>query len=138
MTVKADGSVEGAFKYVTGYTGFNEANPTEQEGYFFPFSIKTTGSTMTFKKNGSPTKEGIPFEKDNVFRVTQTDTFTVLVDDDEVVTFSFANATFPEKATLSLDDLTKAELLDMASEKGIDGITTKMTKTQIIEKIEKA
>lgn len=34
MKVLEDGTVKGTFKYVTGYTGFNVAEPTEQEGYF--------------------------------------------------------------------------------------------------------
>ena len=49
---------------------------------------------MTFKKNGSETKQSIPWEADNVFRVTKGDTFEVLVDDESVVTFNFAQATF--------------------------------------------
>lgn len=79
---------------MTGYTGFNETVSEEQEGYFFPFKLVKTGTTMSFKKNGEPGKTGIPWEADNVFRVTASDTFTVLVDDEEVVTFNFAKATF--------------------------------------------
>ena len=94
MTIYGDGTVEGTFKYVTGYTGFNEAEPTEQEGYFFPFTLKKTGTQMTFKKNNVETKKDIAFEANNVFRVTKDDTFTVLVDNEEVVTFNFASATF--------------------------------------------
>lgn len=46
---------------------------------------------MTFKKNGEVSKENIPFEKDNVFRITsQTDKFEVLVDNQSVITFDFA------------------------------------------------
>ena len=45
---------------------------------------------MTFKKNGEVSKENIPFEKNNVFRVTsQTDKFEVLVDNQSVITFDF-------------------------------------------------
>lgn len=97
MKVLEDGTVKGTFKYVTGYTGFNVAEPTEQEGYFFPFSLKKSGTTMTFKKNGVPGKEDIPFEKDNVFRVTSSDTFTVSVDDEDVITFKFNQANFNEE-----------------------------------------
>lgn len=97
MKVLEDGTVKGTFKYVTGYTGFNASEPDEQEGYFFPFSLKNSGTTMTFKKNGSPAKEGIPFEKDNVFRVTSSDTFTVSVDDEDVITFKFNQANFNEE-----------------------------------------
>lgn len=38
----------------------------------------------------------------------------------------------------SLESLKKDELLKIASEKGIDGITSKTTKDQIIEMIKKA
>lgn len=89
-----DGSVLGTFKHVTGYTGFNSEVPAEQEGYFFPFKLTQTGTNMTFKKNGEPGKTDIPFEASNVFRVTKTDTFEVLVDGSSVVTFNFAKAIF--------------------------------------------
>ena len=79
---------------MTGYTGFNSAVPAEQEGYFFPFRLTQAGEKMTFKKNGTETKTDIAWEADNVFRVTSSDTFTVIVDGEEVVTFNFANATF--------------------------------------------
>ena len=81
---------------MTGYTGFNSEVPAEQEGYFFPFKLVKTGTTMTFKKNDAETKKDIPWEADNVFRVTKTDTFEVLVDGTSVVTFNFAQATFQE------------------------------------------
>lgn len=46
---------------------------------------------MTFKKNGEVSKENIPFEKENVFRITsQTDKFEVLVDNESVITFDFS------------------------------------------------
>lgn len=96
VKVYEDGTVTGTFKHVTGYTGFNADNPEEQEGYYFPFRLTQTGTTMTFKKNGVATKEDIAWEADNVFRVTAADTFTVIVDENEVVTFNFAKATFEE------------------------------------------
>lgn len=93
LTVKADGSVTGTFHHVTGYTEFS-SEPDEQEGYYFPFHLTKAGTKMTFKKNGSPTKQDIAFDPDIVFRVTKTDTFEVLVDDSSVVKFNFAGATF--------------------------------------------
>ena len=96
MKVYANGVVMGIFKHVTGYTGFNSEVPEEQEGYFFPFKLVKAGTTMTFKKNGAETKKNISWEADNVFRVSKTDTFEVLVDGVSVVTFSFAQATFQE------------------------------------------
>lgn len=68
--------------------------PGEQEGYYFPFHLTKTGSKMTFKKNGSPTKQDIAFDPDIIFRVTKTDAFEVLVDNQSVVTFNFSGATF--------------------------------------------
>ena len=93
LTVKADGSVTGTFHHVTGYTEFS-SEPDEQEGYYFPFHLTKTGTKMTFKKNGSPTKQGITFDPDIIFRETKDDTFEVLVDDSSVVKFNFAGATF--------------------------------------------
>lgn len=96
VKVYEDGTVTGTFKHVTGYTQFNESNPEEQEGYFFPFRLAQTGTKMTFKKNGTETKKDIAWEADNVFRITKTDTFEVIVDDASVVTFNFEKATFQE------------------------------------------
>ena len=53
MKVYEDGTVTGTFKHVTGYTGFNADNPAEQEGYFFPFKLVKTGTTMSFEKTAS-------------------------------------------------------------------------------------
>lgn len=96
VKVYEDGTVTGTFKHVTGYTGFNEANPGEQEGYYFPFKLAKSGTTMSFEKNGEPGKTDIPWEADNVFRVTASDAFKVIVDDEEVITFNFKKATFEE------------------------------------------
>lgn len=96
VKVYKDGSVIGTLKHVTGYTQFNDSNPEEQEGYFFPFKLTKTGTKMTFKKNNLETKKDINWEADNVFRVTKDDTFEVLVDGSSVVTFNFKKATFQE------------------------------------------
>lgn len=98
VKVAEDGSVTGTLKYVTGYTGFS-GRKAEQEGNFFPFCLEKQGDTMTFKKNGAAKKSGIPWEKDNVFRIDDKSTkFTVEVDGEEVITFNFENATLDEKA----------------------------------------
>lgn len=39
FTLSEDGNLSGTLNYVTGYTGFNNAKPEEQEGYFFPFGF---------------------------------------------------------------------------------------------------
>ena len=93
LMVKAEGSVVGTFHHVTGYTEFS-SEPDEQEGYYFPFHLTKTGTKMTFKKNVSPTKQNIAFDPDIVFRVTKSDTFEVLVDNQSVVKFNFSGATF--------------------------------------------
>lgn len=98
MEVLTNGDVRGTFHYVTGYTGFNASVPAEQEGHFFPFTLKKSGTTMTFKKNGAVSKQDIPWEANNVFRVTASDTFTVLVDGAEAVTFRFNNSVFQPEA----------------------------------------
>ena len=94
VKVDESGNVTGTFHKVTGYTGFNSSNTSEQSGYFLPFSITKEGTKMTFKKNGSTSKENIPFEKNNVFRITKTVKFEVLIDNESVVIFNFANAIF--------------------------------------------
>lgn len=94
VKVLEDGTVTGTFKHVTGYTGFNGEDPEEQEGYFFPFKLTKTGTKMSFKKNGTPGKTDIPWEAENVFRVTKDDTFEVLVDGTSVVTFNFTSVSF--------------------------------------------
>lgn len=96
--VDADGNVTGTLHYVQGYTGFNGSVKKEQEGYYFPFHLAKKGSKMTFKKNGEVTKDNIPWEADNVFRVSNGDTFSILVDGEETVTLKFDKAEFEEKA----------------------------------------
>ena len=96
----ANGNVTGVFHYVTGYTGFNESVPAEQEGYYFPFTLVKSGTIMTFKKNGEISKDSIPWEANNVFRVTQGDTFEVLVDGNHVVTFNFSGSVFEPNTTV--------------------------------------
>lgn len=95
VEVYEDGRVEGTFKHVTGYTGFSD-NEEEQEGYYFPFRLSKSGEKMEFRKNKDKSSGEIPWEADNVFRVTASDTFEVLVDGESVVTFSFEKATFSE------------------------------------------
>ena len=92
----ADGTVLGTIRKVTGYTGFNDTDPEEQEGYYFPFVLEKSGETMSFLKNGSPVKSDITWEANNVFRVSQSDQFTVKVDGVTVVTLNFAWAIFAD------------------------------------------
>lgn len=98
IRVDEQGNVTGTLKYVTGYTGFNSTKKEEQEGYYFPFTLTQTGEKMSFVKNGSPGKTDIDWEANNVFRVTQGDTFEVIVDGQSVVKFNFKTVTFAPKA----------------------------------------
>lgn len=93
LTVWSDGSVTGTFKRVTGYTGFS-SEPADQEGYFFPFRLGGSGTKMTFKKNGKPTKTNIPFDQDIIFRIEKDTIYEVLVDDERIVTLRFDKAKF--------------------------------------------
>lgn len=105
LKVLNDGTVTGTFHHVTGYTGFS-SNAEEQSGYYFPFKLgsSVSGETMTFKKNGVPTKTDIPFDADIVFRVTAGDTFAVEVDGAPAVAFRFAKATFEPAAKAKTKD----------------------------------
>ena len=95
MKVYKDGTVSGTFKHVTGYTQFS-GEEEQQEGYYFPFKLAKSGEKMEFKKNGSTSSGEITWDADNVFRVTASDTFEVLVDGTSVVTFNFTQAVFLE------------------------------------------
>ena len=98
IQVDEQGNVTGTLKYVTGYTGFNATKKEEQEGYYFPFTLTQPGEKMSFVKNEEPGKTDIAWEANNVFRVTQGDTFEVIVDGQSVVKFNFETATFAPKA----------------------------------------
>ena len=94
-TVDEEGNVNATLKKIEGFTDFS-SEPSEQSGYFFPFTLTVTRSKITFKKNDSETKKEIAFDKDKMFRTEKTDTWEVLVDGASVVKLNFANATFAE------------------------------------------
>ena len=96
MKVLEDGTVKGTFKHVSGYTKFS-SDPTQQSGYYFPFHLAKTGEKMEFIKNGDTRSGEIPWEADNVFLVTSSDTFEVQVDGKSVITFKFNQANFNEE-----------------------------------------
>ena len=98
VMVGTSGKVKGTFHYVTGYTGFNEKNAEEQEGYYFPFTLAKKGTKMTIKKNGEDAKKDIAWEADNVLRVTAEDAFEIIVDGVSVVKFTFEEAVFEKTA----------------------------------------
>lgn len=98
LKVLKDGSVEGTFKYVTGFTEFS-SDSVEQEGYYFPFKLTQQGKKMTLKKNGSaaPEKTDMQFDPEIILRISKDDTFEIIVDEKSVVTFSFIKADFEER-----------------------------------------
>lgn len=93
--VDPDGNVHGELYYIDDFVKFNENIASEQKGYFFPFVLAEEGSLMTFKKNGVPTKENIPYDNEILFRVpTSNTTWEVEVDGKSVVLLNFKNANF--------------------------------------------
>lgn len=61
-----------------------------------PFELKQKGQKMSIRKNGqtNPAKENMTFDPSIVLRIESTsDTFTILVDGNEVVTLKFTKAT---------------------------------------------
>ena len=95
-TVSNDGVVKGTLKHVTGFTAFNEGNPEEQEGNYFPFLLNTTGTKMTIKKNGTaaPDKTGMAFDPEILLRVgSKSDTFSVEVDGKPYISLDFSATT---------------------------------------------
>lgn len=98
--VGTDGKVHGTVYHLDNYKEFNQNNPAEQTGNFFPFRLNVVNaSTMTFKKNDQPNKTDIPFDKDIVFKVTSGDKWAVYVDQNETpeVTLDFSTATLSEE-----------------------------------------
>lgn len=93
--ILSDGTVTGTLYNVTGFTAFNQSDPDEQNGHFFPFTLTgAAGSKMTLKKNGADSKKDIAYDKDLIFRVDNNQTtFEVLVDDKPVIALNFEKAT---------------------------------------------
>lgn len=95
LAIGEDGKVTGNFNKIEGFTDFS-SNADEQSGYYFPFELEGTGTKMTIKKNGEPTKVDVPFDNQLLFRVSQTDNFELIVNDVSIITFTFTEATFEE------------------------------------------
>ena len=92
------GDVIATLKNVTGFTDFSSV-PGEQSGHYFPFTLNTTGSTMTIKKNGvaAEDKTNIKFDPSLLLRVESTsDTFEVEVDGESFITLKFTKAVLKE------------------------------------------
>lgn len=88
-----DGTVEGTLNRVENFVEFS-SEVSEQSGYYFPIKLVTSGTKMTFKKNGTETKKDLPFDKDIIFRTEKTDTWEILVDETSIVKLNFTKANF--------------------------------------------
>lgn len=61
------GAVSGNFRYVTGYTGFNGADPEEQEGYYFPVAFKRSEEAKeAYMQVMGSEKEPVKMDPENV------------------------------------------------------------------------
>ena len=92
------GDVIATLKKVTGFDAFSTVTD-EQSGYYFPFTLNTTGSTMTLKKNGTerPDKKDMKFDPEIIFRVENTsDTFEIDVDSEPFITLKFTKSVLKE------------------------------------------
>lgn len=51
VTFSEDGKLSGTLKHVTGYTGFNGSDPSEQSGYYLPFLYGGNRTLKMYVKN---------------------------------------------------------------------------------------
>lgn len=93
-----DGTVIATMHYIKGFKEFNASISAEQNGYYFPCLLHgVTGTKMTLKKNGETRadKTDMDFDPELLFRVQdKTDTFTIEVDGQELITLNFKQAVF--------------------------------------------
>lgn len=90
--VCTNGTIHGELKHIDNFILFS-SNPSEQEGYYFPFLLSGTGEKMTFVKNGVVTKRDIDYDPEVLFRVTSPNTiWEVIVDNKPVVKLNFKTA----------------------------------------------
>lgn len=99
VVVSEDGTVHGTIKR-TEFVEFNTTDVNEQSGYYFPFTLNTTGTTMTMKIGDRISKEDIPFDADIIFRVVDTSVkYEVIVDDVTAVSLDFSKAKMYDENT---------------------------------------
>lgn len=118
VAIGADGSVTGTLKYVTGWTEFNSADESEQNGYFFPLHLdeeKYGGKSITVQRNGGKAKTAK--DLDWVLRVPDNDAvWTVKCGSEEIVTLRFTKAALGEGAVKNTDENLSAALAYMATQ----------------------
>lgn len=95
LVIEDSGSVKGNFIKVDNFTDFSSI-PDEQSGYYFPFGLDGDYSKITITKNEEEPKEFDQGDKTYIFRVSQEDTFKLVIDDTQTITFTFTEATFAE------------------------------------------
>lgn len=98
-TILEDGRVVGTLYHVTGFTWFNESDPTEQEGYYFVCLLgdDISGTNLTIRKNDETEGKTVAFDAPQyiILRVVSTGTvFHILVDGVEVLTLDFSTINF--------------------------------------------
>lgn len=130
IMVTADGDVLGTMKYVPAYTGFSN-NPDEQYGYYFPFHLGgEPGEKMTLSVDGTPKKQGVPYDPDIIFRIAGPDTrVTVGVDGRAIVKLNFKRATFAPKGKVTKKEANEA--LNEAAQTFSDYATVSVTDGKI-------
>ena len=63
-----DDTITGTLHYVTGYTGFNEAEPEEQEGYFLALIFTAEGYNLSVSHSGGKhPDEPVPLDPDGIY-----------------------------------------------------------------------
>ena len=95
VKVLAGGAVTGTLKYVTQFTDFDNSDTNNQSGHYFPFKLSQEGEKMTIKTNGvaNVNKTDMPFDSEILLRVPDNKTtFTIEVDEKEVITLNFRKA----------------------------------------------
>lgn len=103
VRVSPEGNVTGTFPYVEKFTGFNESDPSEQEGNYFWIKLggDYAGKMKTVKRtSGQQGKENQSTDDDWILRLTDgTDTvFTIKAEGATDLTLTFAGATLKQKS----------------------------------------
>ena len=63
-----DDTITGTLHYVTGYTGFNEAEEDEQEGYFLALVFTAEGYNLSVSHSGGKhPDEPVPLDSDGIY-----------------------------------------------------------------------
>lgn len=133
--VLSDGSVKGTLHKVSGFEQFS-VEVSEQEGYFFPFTINVSGEKMTIKRNGVTLKEDVEFSANNVIKVNPTDVYEIIVDNNTIVTLNFAMSAFDELGGPAVENIS-LDLIEVKTKYSTDTVNGKAVKLVYDSKNEK-